>query len=50
MAGEDLTQFNVAFPGTGARAFCVTFCTSGVLVALGVVSCVWDRPAVECGG
>lgn len=47
VAGGDLAQLNVAFPGTGARTFCVMCCTLGVIV--GVVSCVLDRPAVVCG-
>lgn len=49
VAGGDLAQFNVAFPGTGARTFCVTRCASGVTVSVGVVSCVLDRPAVVRG-
>lgn len=48
MAGRDLAQYNVAFPGTGARTFRVTHCTSGVIVAVGEISCVLDRPVV-CG-
>lgn len=44
VAGGDLAQFNVAFPGTGARTFSVTRCASGGVVSVGVVSCVLDRP------
>lgn len=48
MAGRYLAQYNVAFPGTGARTFCVPHGTSGVVVVV-EISWVLDRPAVVCG-